>query len=111
MPTDHPMSFAMGMMATDMFTLSMLHRTNAQHVPSRMRYRDGMERQRSPRSSSELGNLGSHAGNSPSAPFAAAAASGLTRGRRAIGASDSSSSSSPSNPPKGRARLPASKPF
>mmetsp|Transcript_2008 Transcript_2008/g.7814 ORF Transcript_2008/g.7814 Transcript_2008/m.7814 type:complete len:294 (+) Transcript_2008:1227-2108(+) len=90
------MSFAMGMMATDMFTLSMLHRTNAQHVPSRMRYRDGMERQRSPRSSSELGNLGSHAGNSPSAPFASAAASGLTR-RRAIGASDSSSSSSPSS--------------
>ena len=108
MPTDQPMSLAIGMIATDMFTLSMLHSTNAQQVPSRMRYREGMERHCAPRSSTDRGNLGSQAGNSRSV-FVVLASTASVDGRWTMRASDSSSS--PSNPPRGRARLDADDPF
>ena len=66
----HPKSLAMGMMDTDMFTLSMLHTMNANTVTNKMRYRLGAPRQSVVTSLEDFGAVNAHASSSsPSSSF------------------------------------------
>lgn len=90
MDADHPISLAIGMIATEMFTLSMLQSMNAHVVPTMILYRDGIVSHFSRASSTEDGNSSVHSssGSAGKVPFDEATSS-------AAGSSRASSSSPP----------------